>query len=540
MKKKHNQPNSESNIEDTNIQSIGPETDKLKDRFKAGSIPLQTDYENLIDIADIGRKATGQAPGQSGKPGNGLSLTNDGALQTAPSSTGGLYFNNNELAIKPSNGINVNDQGISIKLAQDSGLNVGHNGLTVLNDSDSGLLRREGSKSFQVKAGNGINVDNNGVSIKLVNSDSGLYVNNNGLIILNHPDSGLNRRSNDKGLQVKAGNGIKVDNNGVSVKAKTNNNTIKVEPDGISVGIGWGVKSGGEGLDVRASNGISVDKNGVAVKPNTSGGITVDSSGVAVKPKVNGGIQVNSDGVSVKCWEKGGIQVIDSDGIYLKLDGANTSGQNSTSGLSLSDRGVKVNPKADGGIIVDRDGVSIDFNKVLPRGMIVMFHGNSAPAGWAFCDGNNGTPDLRSRFVMCGNNFSDKGNSSKANGSGNGKSFSRNTTSTTVSVNVTVQNTTLTESQIPSHKHIESMPYYISLGMAYGYTPMGKTAYQINNESGSLLWRRPASGDDYHPYTSSTGRGQGHSHQATASSYSHNHSVDVVPPYYLLAFIMKL
>ena len=34
-----------------------------------------------------------------------------------------------------------------------------------------------------------------------------------------------------------------------------------------------------------------------------------------------------------------------------------------------------------------------------PRGAIVMWFGGSLPAGWAFCDGSNGTPDLVSRFV---------------------------------------------------------------------------------------------------------------------------------------------
>lgn len=38
----------------------------------------------------------------------------------------------------------------------------------------------------------------------------------------------------------------------------------------------------------------------------------------------------------------------------------------------------------------------------LPRGVIVMWAGNleEIPAGWSLCDGTNGTPDLRDRFVM--------------------------------------------------------------------------------------------------------------------------------------------
>lgn len=37
---------------------------------------------------------------------------------------------------------------------------------------------------------------------------------------------------------------------------------------------------------------------------------------------------------------------------------------------------------------------------LLTTGFIVMYHGVSAPIGWAICDGQNGTPDLRGRFIV--------------------------------------------------------------------------------------------------------------------------------------------
>jgi len=39
---------------------------------------------------------------------------------------------------------------------------------------------------------------------------------------------------------------------------------------------------------------------------------------------------------------------------------------------------------------------------VVPSGVIVMWSGAVAdiPAGWFFCDGDNGTPDLRDRFIV--------------------------------------------------------------------------------------------------------------------------------------------
>src|SRR3989338_5938906 len=42
------------------------------------------------------------------------------------------------------------------------------------------------------------------------------------------------------------------------------------------------------------------------------------------------------------------------------------------------------------------------FSPTVPTGVIVMWSGSvdSIPSGWSLCDGTNGTPDLRDRFVM--------------------------------------------------------------------------------------------------------------------------------------------
>ena len=40
-------------------------------------------------------------------------------------------------------------------------------------------------------------------------------------------------------------------------------------------------------------------------------------------------------------------------------------------------------------------------------GMIIMYNSATAPSGWYLCDGNNGTPDLRDRFIVgAGNSYS--------------------------------------------------------------------------------------------------------------------------------------
>ena len=47
-------------------------------------------------------------------------------------------------------------------------------------------------------------------------------------------------------------------------------------------------------------------------------------------------------------------------------------------------------------------GNALDVNNAIPSGVIVMWSGSidSIPEGWALCDGNNGTPDLRDRFIL--------------------------------------------------------------------------------------------------------------------------------------------
>ncbi|NRN30513.1 tail fiber protein [Photorhabdus heterorhabditis] len=412
MEKKPNLSNVKSNME--NIKSNGPSADDLKRRFKEGSIPLQTDYADLINIADIGRRAVGKAPGQTNNPNSALKLDGNDALAVKINENGGLK---------------TDDYGLSVKIKNKS------------------LL-----------------ADNSGLA---VNTGRGLKINNDKLEVNNHYGIEIV----NEGVKVKAGSGIKVDNSGVSLKmGKPINNTYSpliLEPEN-------------DVLSVQMGNGLYGRDNGISVNPGP--GIVVDYQHVSVK--------------------------------------------------------------AGNGITVNSNGVSIDLDTVLPKGMIVMFSGKTVPIGWAFCDGKNGTPDLTNRFIMCGDTISETGESSnKASGSGSGKSYSRNTTPTQVSVSVNVQETTLTEAQIPSHQHIGGMSYWERHGMKYGNSYDTQTEYQIYNPANinnSPIWKKPSNGSNYYAHTSNTGGGQGHNHQATASSPSHSHSVDVIPPYYLLAFIMKI
>jgi hypothetical protein len=76
---------------------------------------------------------------------------------------------------------------------------------------------------------------------------------------------------------------------------------------------------------------------------------------------------------------------------YYALAGAGAGGVDQiTAGL-----GVTITPSGGTG------NVNVAVPGAMITGMIVMYNGGvSPPTGWAFCDGTNGTPDLRDRFVI--------------------------------------------------------------------------------------------------------------------------------------------
>jgi microcystin-dependent protein len=81
--------------------------------------------------------------------------------------------------------------------------------------------------------------------------------------------------------------------------------------------------------------------------------------------------------------------------------------------------------------------VTGSFN-LLPKGIISMWAGSIAPEGWALCDGTNGTPDLRSRFVV---------------GAGIPASTSSNLTQYAIGTTGGLESTRLLIANLPAHTH---------------------------------------------------------------------------------------
>jgi microcystin-dependent protein len=126
-------------------------------------------------------------------------------------------------------------------------------------------------------------------------------------------------------------------------------------------------------------------------------------------------------------------------------------------------------------------------NALVPTGAIIMWAGTTPPTGWALCDGSGGRPDLRGRFIVGYSPF-DGDYSSIANSGGE-------------------KMHTLTVNEMPSHIHSlrgSNVGNFGGFGAVPGVNPG-------TNEGG---------GD-----TNSTGGNQAHENR---------------PPYYTLAFIIKL
>lgn len=153
----------------------------------------------------------------------------------------------------------------------------------------------------------------------------------------------------------------------------------------------------------------------------------------------------------------------------------------------------------------------------IPSGIISLWYGTiaSIPSGWALCDGTNGTPDLRDKFIV----------GAKQDDSGVAK------TNVTGSLTQSGGSVNISEANLPPHLH-------------------DKGTLTIENESGHIHLNGTAQGSGGGggggpPYagstgSSSTGSGSAHKHDLTGSTGSTGSGTAYTQPYYALAYIMKL
>ena len=199
-------------------------------------------------------------------------------------------------------------------------------------------------------------------------------------------------------------------------------------------------------------------------------------------------------------------------------------------------------PRTKASNVIMEDGTSAQNNIVeaMPIGGIIMWSGSieTIPATLALCDGTNGTPDLRNRFIM-----------------GAGLTYAPSDTGGLDAV-------TLTTTQIPSHQHAVgtlvltsngnhshsvsgtaltsgSHTHTVSAGSANG---LGYFAGAPSNSSSWSNVTTPPAGDHTHTVSGTTSTTGDHVHTLSGSTanigggLSHENK----PPYFALAYIMKL
>jgi microcystin-dependent protein len=187
----------------------------------------------------------------------------------------------------------------------------------------------------------------------------------------------------------------------------------------------------------------------------------------------------------------------DNDGIVDEADTANLYKGNDidSDGDGTVDNAEKYDGLApsDGGAgnFLTTDGTNVSWQEVstgVPSGVITMWSGTTSdiPSGWTLCDGTDSTPDLTDRFVV-----------------GAGGQYSAGDTGGSDTVQ-------LSESEMPSHTHIQT---------AWNGGATGDT-FSTNYEY--------VSANDIQATESST--------QSAGGDNAHENR----PPYYALAYIMKI
>lgn len=143
----------------------------------------------------------------------------------------------------------------------------------------------------------------------------------------------------------------------------------------------------------------------------------------------------------------------------------------------------------------------------IPKGLIAMWSGliSEIPSGWALCDGTNGTPNLKDRFIMGA------------------------TTDATINKTGGQNEVTLTVEQMPSHSHTGSISSAGSHTHSFNLSGTSGTDNDTAGQGRSTVTR-----------SLSTSYAGSHTHTVTISNTGSGQPHENRPAYYTLAFIMKL
>ena len=106
---------------------------------------------------------------------------------------------------------------------------------------------------------------------------------------------------------------------------------------------------------------------------------------------------------------------------------------------------------------------SVGGHELLPAGSIIIWTTPGIPKGWQMCNGQNGTPDLRGRFILGAGNC---GNANTDTRDGGGSSLYPAGHKYDLNKRGGVYKHTLTTDEMPSHKHDFTVPTINCTGTA--------------------------------------------------------------------------
>ena len=161
----------------------------------------------------------------------------------------------------------------------------------------------------------------------------------------------------------------------------------------------------------------------------------------------------------------------------------------------------------------------------IPPGIITMWSGSAGaiPQGWALCDGTNGTPDLRDRFVVGAGSGYSVGMTGGTSSNNVAHSHTVNSHSHTIAAEAPGTNST------GSHQHNEQT-------IANGSSPGGLRCVEQSGVAGHNVTEAAGS----HSHTVNSHSHGGATGSASPGTDSQLGVIDNRPPYYALCFIMKV
>ena len=151
--------------------------------------------------------------------------------------------------------------------------------------------------------------------------------------------------------------------------------------------------------------------------------------------------------------------------------------------------GQEIYPKTSAANVFLSSGVNVEagvlpVSEGIPQGAIIMWNGATAPTGWALCNGSNGTPDLRNRFII-----------------GAGSTYSVGGTGGSTTAKLVVAN-------MPAHAHSSA---------AHSHTSSGHTHTSAAHTHTSAAHTHTFTGTG--TGTATSGSAGAHTHSLTGSGY---------------------